>query len=148
MDAPRILTYHSAGWGPGFNGPKVARPTIRSKLFAAMAYSNVTAISCPSQRPPARASAKAHSLGGKPTYEQLQKTLRKLAGGQTRKSRPKEPAGRKLTLQNKALSELAQMFASPELVADDPTPLSSAEAPRSFASSQSRSFGHTFVAQT
>jgi hypothetical protein len=66
--------------------------------------------------------AKSPRFGGKPTYEQLQKTLRKLAGGQTKKSAPKASAGRKLKLQDQALSELGQMFASPELVADDPTP--------------------------
>ena len=58
----------------------------------------------------------------KSTYEKVQMTLRKVAASQTRKSKPKTPAGRKPKLQDKALSELAQMFASPELVADDPTP--------------------------
>jgi hypothetical protein len=60
---------------------------------------------------------------GKSTYEKVQKTLRKLAAAsKAKKRKPKKPAHRKIKLQDKALSELAQMFASRELVADDPTP--------------------------
>ena len=58
----------------------------------------------------------------KTTYEKALKTLRKLAASQTRKSKPKTKPGQKMKLQDKALSELAQMFALPELVVDDPTP--------------------------
>jgi tetratricopeptide (TPR) repeat protein len=65
---------------------------------------------------------KSPRFWGKPTYEQLQKTLKKLAAGQTRKSKPRSRPVRKIKLQDKALRELAQMFASPKLVADDPTP--------------------------
>jgi tetratricopeptide (TPR) repeat protein len=65
---------------------------------------------------------KSPRFGGNPTYEQLQKTLRKLAAGQSKKSKSKASAGRRPELQDQALNELGQMFASPELVADDPTP--------------------------
>ena len=59
---------------------------------------------------------------GKSTYEKVQKTLRTLATGNAKKRKPKKRAHRKIKLQDKALSELAQMFASPDLVLDDPTP--------------------------
>ena len=65
---------------------------------------------------------KSPRFGGKPAYEQLQKTLRKLAAGQNKKGRSKASASRKPKLQDKALGELGEMFASPDLVADDPTP--------------------------
>jgi len=58
----------------------------------------------------------------KSTYDKVQKTLRKLATGKPKKSKPMKAAHRKIKLQDKALSELAEMFASSKLVAYDPTP--------------------------
>jgi len=58
----------------------------------------------------------------KTSYEKAVKTVRKLAASQITKSKPKLKPGRKMKLQDKALSELGQMFASPELMEDDPTP--------------------------